>query len=111
MKYSDRGLVHKGDVDHKTFNFLHWVAFFSLSSIAFGVFPLSKQLKGRFPENSIKGQICMKIDFELDNTNIKQRVYTFIIPLVLTIFLIRFNKTMKSYVKSQNLKMKTFSQF
>ena len=53
----------------------------------------------------------MKIDFELDETNIKQRIYTFIIPLVLTIFIIRFSKSMKNCVKRQNLKMKTFSQY
>ena len=111
VKYSDRGLIQNGELNLKLFNSLHWVVFFTLSSISFGVFPLSKQMKGRFPENSIKGQICMKIDFELDETNIKQRIYTFIIPLVLTIFLVRFSKSMKNCVKRQNLNMKTFSQY
>ena len=53
----------------------------------------------------------MKIEFEMDETNTQHRVYTFIIPLVLTIFLLRFINIMKNYVKRQNLNMGTFSQF
>ena len=112
VKYSDRGLVQNGKVDHKLLSSLHWVTFFALSTISYVIFPLSKHLHGGYPLNSIKGQICTKIDFEIDVTNTQQRVYVFIIPLVLTIFNLRFIKIMRNHINSKNLKkIRTLSQY
>ena len=53
----------------------------------------------------------MKIDFKLDEMNSKQRANTFVFPIVIIISTLRYMKKIKNYVKSQNLRMLTFSQF
>jgi hypothetical protein len=53
----------------------------------------------------------MRIDFKLEEMNIKQRIFSFIVPLFFAINIVRSMKKIKDYVKGQNLKMKTFSQF
>ena len=58
----------------------------------FGVYPLSHLLKADFPQNSIKGQICLKLDFELGEMNVKQRFFGFIGPLLVLVFLFRMWK-------------------
>ena len=52
----------------------------------------------------------MRIDFKLEE-NIKQIIFCFITPLYFAIYIVRSMKKIKDYVKGQNLKMKTFSQF
>ena len=111
MKYADRGLVYNGYPNVKLLNYLYWISLLTYVSYSYGVFPLSQQLRGEFPQNSIKGQICMKIDFQLDEMNTKHRVKTFTMPTLATIFAFLFMKTINDYVKGQSLKMKTFSQF
>jgi hypothetical protein len=74
-------------------------------------FPISQLLKGDFPQKSSKGQICMKIDFQVDQMNQQQRMTSFILPLAVAIFRYRFMKKINDYVKGQNLNLRTFSQF
>ena len=63
--YSHRGLVLNGYPNLKLFISIHWIYFATMIAYDFGVYPLSHMLKADFPHNSIKGQICMKLDFEL----------------------------------------------
>ena len=79
--------------------------------MSYGVFPLAKQLKESFPQNSIKGQICMKIDFQIDEAYWKQRVFTLIAPAVMLIFNWRFKESLLDYTKGKNLRMNTIAQF
>ena len=79
--------------------------------MSFGIFPLSQQLKGSFPENSIKGQICMKLDFQLDKVNTTHRLSNLVVPTLMLVFHLRQRKSIKEYVAGQNLKKRTFSQF
>ena len=111
VRFSDRGLVLKGSPDLKLFNCLYWISFFTLTFNGYFIFPLSKQLQKNFPENSIKGQICTKIDFQSEQINSKQRLLGFIAPLLMTSFNLRFKHNVSKYLRGQNLKMKTFSQF
>ena len=53
----------------------------------------------------------MKIDFQIDKMNTKQRVGGFILPLVMALFSFIFRRMITDYVKGQNLNMTTFSQF
>ena len=53
----------------------------------------------------------MKIDLQLDIMYAKQRIGMCFKSLVMAIFTYRFMKMINDYVKRQNLKMKTFSQF
>ena len=109
--YAHRGLVQNGYPNLKLFNCLHWLFFSTMVSYNFGVFPLSHLLKGNFPGNSSKGQICMKLDLQLGEMNNKQRFYGIFGSLLLLLFIFRFWKYCTDYVKENNLKMKTFSQF
>ena len=84
VKYSERGLVYKGQPNLQLLNILFWVFFTTMVTYGYRVFPLSQQLKGEFPQNSIKGQICLKNDFSLDEMNSKQRVNMIMFPLVIT---------------------------
>ena len=68
-------------------------------------------LKDNFPGNSIKGQICMKLDFQLGEMNNKQRFFGFIGPVIFSVFTLRFGRNCNTYVKARNLNMRTFSQF
>ena len=101
----------KGSPYLKLCNLLYWISFLTMTFNGYFFFPLSKQLQGGFPQNSIKGQICTKIDFHSEQMNSKQRIFGFFIPLVMTIFNLRFNHNISKYLKGQNLKMTTFSQF
>ena len=83
----------------------------TMVSFNMGVFPLSHILKGKFPGNSIKGQICMKLDFQLGEMNNKQRFFMLIGPVIFFVFTFRFGRNCKAYVKARNLSMRTFSQF
>ena len=109
VRFSDRGLVLKGSPYLKLFNCLYWISFWTMTFNGYFIFPLSKQLQKDFPQNSIKGQICTKIDFHSRNS--KQRIFGFILPLVMTIFNLKFKNNISKYLRGQNLKMKTFSQF
>ena len=109
--YSHRGLVKNGYPNLKLFNNLHWIFITTMVSFNIGVFPLSHILKDNFPGNSIKGQICMKLDFQLGEMNNKQRFYGFIGPAIFCVFTFRFWRNCKAYVKDKNLNMRTFSQF
>ena len=111
MKFSDRGLVLNGYPNLKIFNYLYWLSFLTLTINAFLIFPLSKLLKENFPENSAKGQVCSRIEFHMDETNLQQRLFIFLTPMLMTIFNLRFKKVVLSYTQSQNLKQKSFSQF
>ena len=111
MRYADRGLVVNGYPNLVLFNQLHWLIFGTMISYSYGVFPLVKQLKEDFPQNCIKGQICMKIDFQIDETNLKQRVVGIIAPMVILSFNWRFKKSLSSYTKGKNLRMNTVAQF
>ena len=95
----------------KLLNCLNWLLFMTMAAFSYGVFPLSYQLKDNFPGNSIKGQICMKIEFKLGEENVKQRILGFVSPCVFFVFLLRFKKYCNDYVEGQNMNMKTFSQF
>ena len=87
--------------------------FFFIMLVLYGYisFPISQMLKGDLPQNSAKGQICMQSDFQVDEMNQKQRMTAFIGPFTISIFRYRFIKKLTDYVKGQNLKLKTFSQF
>ena len=103
--------MHNGYPDLNMFNTLYWLFFISFVCFSYGIFPLSQQLQGGFPENSVKGQLCMKIDFDLDKMNVKQRILTFIYQIVLGYSQFRYTKMMNDYAKGQNLMSVTFSQF
>ena len=111
MKFSDRGLVLNGYPNLKVFNYLYWLSFLTLTVNGYLIFPLSKQLKENFPENSTKGQICTRIDFNMDETNLKQRVFVFLLPMLYSVFNLKFKKDVSKYVQSQNLKQSSFSQY
>ena len=53
----------------------------------------------------------MRIDFQLDETNLKQRLLSCCSPILLTQYILRMEKRMTDYTKGQNLNMKTLSQF
>ena len=106
--YSHRGLVLNGYPNLKLFISIHWIYFATMIAYDFGVYPLSHMLKADFPQNSIKGQICMKQEFKLGEMNIKQRFFGFIGPLLLFVFMFRMWKYSTDYLKGQNLNMKTF---
>ena len=95
----------------KLFNHLYWLSLLTLVINGYILFPFSKQLEDNFPQNSIKGQICTKIDFQMDQTNGTQRLLSFIFPCIFAIFNFRHKRSMLTYSRGQNLGMKTFSQF
>ena len=109
--YSHRGLVKNGYPNLKLFNSLHWIFIVFMVCFNIGVFPLSHILKDMFPGNSIKGQICMKLEFQLGEMNNKQRFFMFIGPVIFFVFKFRFGRNCKAYVRANNLNMRTFSQF
>ena len=104
-------IINIGYPNLKLFNSLHWIFIVSMISFHIGVFPLSHILKDNFPGNSIKGQICMKLDFQLGEMNNKQRFFGFIGPVIFFVFPFRFGRNCNAYVKARNLNMRTFSQF
>ena len=55
VKFSDRALVYNGHPNLKLLNFLFCVVCVTCVSFSYGVFPLSKQLRGNFLESSIMG--------------------------------------------------------
>ena len=95
----------------KLLNILYWIFYIALVIFSFGVFPLSSLLKGNFLHGTSKGQICMKIDFSMDQQNTKLRIIALIFPLTVTFHRFRYTNKIHSYVKRQNLRMETFSQF
>ena len=97
VKHSGKGLVQNGYPDVKMFNTLYWLFFISFVCFSYGIFPLSQQLQGGFPENSVKGQLCMKIDFDLDKMNVNQRILTFMYQIVLGYSQFRYTKMMNDY--------------
>ena len=99
------GLVERGYPNLKFFNYLYWIITLTLITISFGVFPFTHHLAGEFPQNTPKGQICLNIDFKLDEMNTKQRLTTLIVPVIIGIYKVFFSAQMT------NLKMETFSQF
>ena len=111
VKYSDRGLVANGQTNLKLFNKLYWIFLVTAIAYSYGVFPFAQQVRGGFPGNSPKGQICLKMNFQLGETNLKQRIAQLIGQAVLGILRFRFMKIITRYVKGQNLNRRTFAQF
>ena len=111
MKYADRGLVENGSPNLTLFNHLHWLVFFIFTAMCYIVFPLTKQMKGDFPENTIKGQICMKMEFTLDQTNLRQRIVNLIFPLIMISTNMRFRISLSNFIKGRNLNMRSCAQF
>ena len=109
--YADRGLVHKGQPNLTLFNHLHWLVFFIFTLICYVAFPFANQVEGNFPENTIKGQICMNLEFPMERTNLKQRMITLICPLIMTITNIKFKISLSQFIKGRNLNMRSFAQF
>jgi hypothetical protein len=109
--YASRGLVIKGELNLQLLHILYWVILATLICFSFVVFPFSQQLSGGFPANSIKGQICLRINFDMDVMNVKQRIISFMSPLVKGIFSLRFLVIMRKYAKGQCLKQKSFAAF
>ena len=103
--------VSNGYPNLKLLKCLNWFFFIMLVLYGYISFPISQMLKGDFPQNSAKGQICMQSDFQVDEMNQKQRMTAFIGPFTISIFRYRFMKKLTDYVKGQNLKLKTFPQF
>ena len=111
MKFSDRGLVQNGYTNLKLINSLFWVVDIAFVVHSYGTFPLSQQLKGGFPENSIKGQICMKLDFQLDKNNVKYRVKQGATHFLIMVFTLLKRRNIGGFVKDHNLSQSTFAQF
>ena len=109
--YAERGLIQKGFPNLNLLNILFWLFYIVLVIFSFGVYPLSSLFKGSFLQGTSKGQICMKIDFRNDQQNSKLRIIHLFFPLMVTIQTFRYKNKINSYVKGQNLRMKTFSQF
>ena len=109
--YADRGLVHKGHPNLTLFNHLHWLVFFISTPICYVAFPLTKQVEDNFPENTIKGQLCMNLEFPIERTNLKQRMMSLICPLIMTITNIKFKISLSQFIKGRNLNMRSFAQF
>ena len=70
VKFSGRGLVFNGYPNLKLFNKLFWLFFITIVTYSYVVFPLAHQLKGEFPKNSTKGQICLRLDFRNEEMNL-----------------------------------------
>ena len=85
--------------------------FFIFTTSCYVVFPLTKQIQEDFPENNIKGQICLRMEFTMDKTNLKQRIAGLIFPVLMTIFTWRFKNILTSFVRARNLNMRSFAQF
>ena len=111
VKYADRGLVQNGSPNLTLFIHLHWLVFFIFTAMCYIGFPLTKQIKGDFPENTIKGQICMKMEFTLDQTNLRQRIMNLIFPLIMISTNMRFRISLSNFIKGRNLNMRSCAQF
>ena len=111
VKYAERGLVHNGYPNLTLFNHLHWLIFIIFIPVCYVTFPLAKQMEGNFPENTIKGQICMNMEFPIGQTNLKQRMMSLMYPLIMTITNIKFRISLTRFIKGRNLNMRSFAQF
>lgn len=85
--HSDRGLVFHGQPYLKLFHKLFWIIFSAFSAIFYMAFPLSHQLKGKYPEMSKKGRMCLLLDIEeisaSGHEGNKLRMINLIFPVVL----------------------------
>ena len=110
VKFADRGLVVNGTPNLSLLNKVGWIQYVFMVCIFYGQFPFQNQIRPNFPENSIKGQICMKLDFDLDGNNEKLRVLGFY-PIIAVYFTIKFQNSINRFVKGQNLNNSTCAQF
>ena len=101
----------KGETNLGLFNTLFWVFLCTGVTYSYGVFPLSHQLRGGFPGNSTKGQICLRSNLQLGEMNLKQRIAEFAGQIVMGFLRYRFMAMVTRYVEGQNLNMRTFAQF
>ena len=112
MKYTDRGLVVNGSPNLELFTSLYWLLWIASVCLDYTTFPLTEQLNGNFPQNSVKGQICMKMDFHYtEKGNIKHRILSLCGPFLRTFFILKFEKWTSKFFKSKNLRRNTFAQF
>ena len=111
VKFSDRGLVEKGAPNLGLLCHVFWLSSISIICASFAQFPLVKMIKGNFPHNSVKGQICLQTSTLKDEKNTYHRILGYAFPLIFAFFNLKFWRSMSVYSKSQNLSGRTFSQF
>ena len=110
MKHSHRGLVMNGYPNLRIFNFIFWVVTGIFFLMGYGTFPLSNLIK-RDLFKTVKGQFCMNLRLNWEETTIKVKLISCFIFFIEVFFSLRFVMNIWNYSSNQNLNMRTFSQY
>ena len=90
IRYSERGLVVKGQPNLCLFNQLYWVLFSVFGSIAIILFPVLKFAQGNFNETPW-AKICLLVPLKTDRLGIKHCIIGFSPVCIGTIFHMYFD--------------------
>ena len=84
--HANRGFVHEGKHNLTLFPQLYWVIWVAFVVVGHVVYPYSHILKGKYPEGSKRGRICLLFDIEDDEFERKKmRMVSLMFPLILAL--------------------------
>ena len=98
--FSERGLVAKGKTNLKLFHQLFWVIFCAFLVVFTFIMPISHIIRGKFPETTRKGQICLLAHTNQDiEINQKGVLIEIAYGVLVIIQLFRSNRKSKQFVR------------
>ena len=98
--FSERGLVAKGKTNLKLFHQLFWVLFCAFLVVFTFIMPISHVIRGKFPETTKKGQICLLAQTNQDiEINQKGLLIEIAYNVLVTIQLFRSDRKSKQFVR------------